>query len=86
MHGRITAGSATRGSIPKGGCVSGLPGWGVQGPAGTPSGLRGRTWRIADELGAPPLGDAHLGHRRGEIDAGARPGTTASDAERIREL
>ncbi len=68
------------------GCGSGLLGWGVQGPVGTLRGLRGRTWGIAEELGAEPWGVAYLGDRGAEVDAGARPGTTSQDAERIRRL
>lgn len=36
--------------------------------------------------GRPPRGAAHLGHRKAEVDAGARPGTTSQDTQRIREL
>ncbi|PHP53017.1 hypothetical protein [Actinomyces ruminis] len=51
-----------------------------------PERSKGAIRRIADELGAPPRGAAYLGHRKAEVDAAARPGTTSEDAERIRQL
>lgn len=57
----------------------------VEGLAGTPSGLRERTWRIAEELGVHPE-VLHTWVKKAEIDAGARPGTTSQDAARIRGL
>ncbi len=36
--------------------------------------------------GRPSGGVAYLGDRGAEVDAGARPGTTSQDAERIRQL
>ncbi len=44
-----------------------------------------RTWRIADELGVHPEA-LRTWVKEAEVDAGARPGTTSQDAERIRQL
>ncbi|RAX19261.1 hypothetical protein DRB06_14075 [Actinomyces sp. Z5] len=65
-------------------CGSGLPGW-LWRPVGTRRGLRGRTWRIAEELGVHPEA-LRTWVKKAEVDAGARPGTTSQDAERIRQL
>nr|WP_136314381.1 transposase [Actinomyces procaprae] len=50
-----------------------------------PERSKGAIRRIADELGVHPEA-LRTWVKKAEIDAGARPGTTTSDAERIRQL
>ncbi|WP_425306132.1 transposase [Actinomyces succiniciruminis] len=83
MHGRITAGSAQR-KYPEE-LRERATRLAVQRPAGTPRGPGARTWRIAEELGVHPEA-LRTWVKKAEIDAGARPGTTSQDAERIRQL
>ena len=47
--------------------------------------MTGSIKRIADELGIAPQA-LRTWVRQAEVDQGARPGTTTSDAERIKEL
>ncbi|WP_456048973.1 transposase [Actinomyces haliotis] len=51
----------------------------------TRPGRRGAIKPIADELGVAPQA-LRTWVRQAEVDQGARPGTTTSDAERIKEL
>jgi len=50
-----------------------------------PERSKGAIRRIAEELGVHPEA-LRTWVKKAEIDAGARPGTTTSDAERIRQL
>lgn len=50
-----------------------------------PARSKGAIKRIADELGIDPQA-LRTWVRQAEVDQGARPGTTTSDAERIKEL
>ncbi|WP_210729330.1 transposase [Actinomyces procaprae] len=50
-----------------------------------PERSKGAIRRIADELGVHPEA-LRTWVKKAEIDAGARPGTTSQDAQRIREL
>jgi len=52
-----------------------------QDPATAPGAIK----RIADQLGIHPEA-LRVWVRRAEVDAGERPGTTSSDAERIAQL
>ncbi len=58
----------------------------VQGPVGIRRGLRGDPGGSLRSWASRPGGVAYLGGRGAEVDAGARPGTTGEDAERIRQL
>ncbi|WP_181574826.1 transposase, partial [Actinomyces sp. Z3] len=50
-----------------------------------PERSKGAIRRIADELGVHPEA-LRTWVKKAEIDAGARPGTTSEDAQRIRQL
>ncbi|SDN30928.1 transposase [Actinomyces ruminicola] len=50
-----------------------------------PERSKGAIRRIAEELGVHPEA-LRTWVKKAEIDAGARPGTTSQDAERIRQL
>ena len=50
-----------------------------------PERSKGAIRRIAEELGVHPEA-LRTGVKKAEVDAGARPGTTSQDAERIRQL
>ena len=50
-----------------------------------PEGSKGAIRRIAEELGVHPEA-LRTWVKKAEVDAGTRPGTTTSDAERIRQL
>ena len=81
MHGSITAGSAYLWKYPEE-LRDRATQVGCAGARRDPERSRGR----AEELGGPPLRCYAPGTQEVEIDAGARPGTTTSDAERVREL
>ena len=65
-------------------CASELRGWALDAPA-DPARAKGAIRRIAEELGVH-LEAVRTWVKKAQVDGGLRPGITADEAQRIKEL